>query len=213
MTIVCFVLAGYAALHIAVDLYERARERLGQCRAASLFCSAPLLAGITAGSGIATAAAVASDPPRVIRQTIDGMVGTEAFAISAIVASLGALWALTVATRLPGALRHAHERQSTIELLRREGRRYSGRLRLGEISFWLGNTPELNVTVTYDSPAGQHKVKARMRTSPDRVPADGSIVVVFAASEGAASEGVKYIELDAGADAIFEPEQRYTPSE
>ncbi|MGO4582857.1 hypothetical protein AB4Z38_03045 [Arthrobacter sp. 2RAF6] len=207
-TIAGFVVAGYLTLHITVDLSEHARERLGQRRAASLFRSAPLLAGMAVGCGIAAAVAIASDPPEVIRQTIDCMVGTESIAISAVVASCAAGWGLTVVARLPGALRHAHERQSTIERLRLEGRRYAGRLHLGEISFWLGDNPELNVTVTYGSTAGQHEVRARMRTSPDRVPADGSRVLVFTDLNGTI-----HIELDAAAGTVFEPEQRYTAAE
>lgn len=51
-------------------------------------------------------------------------------------------------------------------------------------------------------------IRARMRTSPDRVPADGSRVVVFTDLDGDI-----HIELDAVADTVFEPEQRYTAAE
>lgn len=66
----------------------------------------------------------------------------------------------------------------------------------------------VRLRVTYDSPAGKREVRARMRTSPDRVPTDGSKVVVYTDLEGAI-----HIELDAFADTIFGPEQRYTAAE
>jgi hypothetical protein len=209
-TVVGFILFVYAALQVTVDLSERVREQFGQRRAASLFWMAPLLAGIAIGCGGAAAVAVAgaSDPIWIIRQTMDGRIGTAAIAISTFMALSAALWGLVVAVRLPFALRYAHQRQATIERLRRDGYRCAGWLHLGDVCFWLGNNPELDVTVTCDSPAGKHTVAARMRTSPDRVPKDGSGVVVFTDLEGAV-----HIELDAYADTLFEPEQRYTPSE
>jgi hypothetical protein len=113
-----------------------------------------------------------------------------------------------VLVRLPGALLHARRTQATIERLRRDGRRYAGTVRLGRIVFWLGSNPELDVTIAYDSPAGSHEVRARMRTSPDRVPADGSRVVVFDDLRG-----VVHVELDLDAEPAFEPEARYAASE
>ena len=47
-----------------------------------------------------------------------------------------------------------------------------------------------------------------MRTSPDRVPADGSKVVVFDDLRGD-----PHIELDPDATPSFEPAERYTASE
>jgi hypothetical protein len=72
----------------------------------------------------------------------------------------------------------------------------------------LHNDPELDVTVTYKSPVGRHEISARMRSSPDRVPKDGSMVVVLTDLQGAL-----HIELDRDAEPVFEPEQRYPPSE
>ncbi|WP_157574413.1 hypothetical protein [Jiangella muralis] len=202
------LVVGYLALYVTVGLAEHARGRLGQRRAASLSYLAPLLAGITVGAGAGAAVAAGSDPAEGMRQALDGVPGTEATLISAVVAVLAALWGLTVAARLPSALRHARERQQRIERLRRDGRRYAGRLQLGGIRFWLHNDPELDVVVTYDSPAGRHEVPARMRSSPDRVPKNGSRVVVFTDPRNAV-----HIELDRDAQPAFEPEQRYTPSE
>jgi hypothetical protein len=45
------IVLGYATLHVTVDLADRARNRLGQRRAASLFYLTALLAGIAVGAG------------------------------------------------------------------------------------------------------------------------------------------------------------------
>jgi hypothetical protein len=198
----------YVSAVLTVGVAERARDAFGQRRAASLFYLAPLLAGVILGSGIGAAVAVGPDAAEGVRQTLDGRLGTEAVAISAAVALLAAVWFLTVAARLPGALRHARRRQETIERLRRDGHRYAGRLRLGSVRFWLHSEPELDVTVTYDSPTGRHEVSARMRSSADRVPKDGSRVVVLTDLRGAV-----HIELDPAVEPVFEPEERYSPSE
>lgn len=199
---------GYLALLAAVDLAERARERFGQRRAAALFYLTPLLAGITVGSGAGAAAALGPSWPEGVRRALDGVPGTEAVLVSAVVAALAAVWGLSVVAQLPAALRHARKRQETIERLRRDGHRYAGTVRLGEVKFWLHNDPELDVTVTYDSPAGRHEVAARMRSSTERVPKDGSRVVVLTDLRGAV-----HVELDPDAEPEFEPEQRYAPSE
>ncbi|TDX03354.1 hypothetical protein [Kribbella sp. VKM Ac-2566] len=202
------VVVGYLVLAVTSDLTENARQRLGQRRAASLLRSAPLLAGMSVGAFISAATAVAPDPSDVLRRTVHGEIGTESIAISAVVAIVTGLWAVTVAVRLPSALQHARQRQATIEGLRRDGRQYAGQVKLGRVAIWLGNNPELEVTIAYESPAGSHEVQARMRTSPDRVPADGSQVVVFDDLRG-----VVHVELDTAAEPAFEPEARYAPSE
>lgn len=199
---------GYLAVHVTVGLGEHAQDQFGQRRASSLYYLAPLLAGITLGSGVGAAITVGPETAEGVRRALDGEPGTEAAFISAAVALLAAVWGLTVAARLPGALRHARRCQQTIERLRRDGRRYAGRLRLGGVRFWLHSDPELDVTVAYESPAGRHQVAARMRTTPARVPKDGSLVVVLSDLQGAV-----HIELDPAAEPVFEPEQRYTPSE
>ncbi|MFI6427817.1 hypothetical protein [Promicromonospora sp. NPDC050880] len=201
---------GYLAVLGTVGLAEHARETFGQRRAASLWSWAPLLAGVAlgAGGGAVARVATADDPAARVRETLDGAPGTEGVLIPAVVAVLAAGWGLTIAARLPGALRHARGRQETIERLRRDSLRYTGRLRLGEVRLWLHNDPELDVTVVYDTPAGRREVTARMRTSADRVPVDGSAVVVLDDLRGAL-----HVELDPDADPVFAPEQRYTPSE
>jgi hypothetical protein len=202
------VVVGYLVLYVTVDQTEQARQRLGQRRASGLLRSAPVLAGICVGAGISVITAVAPDPSGTFRRTVHGLIGTEAIAISAVVAVLSGLWCIAVLVRLPGALLHARRTQATIERLRRDGRRYAGTVKLGRIVFWLGSNPELDVTIAYDSPAGSHEVRARMRTSPDRVPADGSRVVVFDDLRG-----VVHVELDLDAEPAFEPEARYAASE
>jgi hypothetical protein len=202
------VVLGYLALLTTVGLAERARERFGQRRAASLFYLTPLLAGITVGSGAGVALALGSGWREGTRRALDGVPGTEAVLVSAVVTVLAAVWGLVVAAQLPAALRHARQRQETIERLRRDGHRYAGTVRLGEVSFWLHNDPELDVTITYDSPAGRHEVAARMRSSTERVPKDGSKVVVLTDLRGAV-----HIELDPDVEHVFEPEERYPPSE
>jgi hypothetical protein len=202
------LLVGYLALVVTVGLGERGRERFGQRRAASLFYLAPLLAGIAVGSGAGAALALGSGWPEGVQQVLDGVPGTEAVSISAAVAVLTAGWGLVVVAQLPAALRHARKRQETIERLRRDGHRYAGSLRLGAVRFWLHNDPELDVTVMYDSPAGRHEIAARMRSSTERVPKNGSRVVVLTDLQGAV-----HIELDPDVDTVFEPEERYTPSE
>ncbi|WP_036962265.1 hypothetical protein [Promicromonospora kroppenstedtii] len=197
---------GYLAVLATVDLSERAQENLGQRRAASMFYRAPLLAGVTVGAAVGADLALAAD--QRVRQVLDGVPGTEAVLVSAVVAVLAALWGVVVMVRLPGALRLARRRQETIARLRREGQRYAGRLVLGDVRFWLHGDPELDVTVTYDSPAGQHEVAARMRTSPHRVPRNGSSMIVLTDLRGAV-----HLELDSDAGVTFEPEERYTPSE
>jgi hypothetical protein len=47
-----------------------------------------------------------------------------------------------------------------------------------------------------------------MRSSADRVPKDGSRVVVLTDLRGAV-----HIELDPAVEPVFEPEERYSPSE
>jgi hypothetical protein len=202
------IVLGYATLHVTVDLADRARNRLGQRRAASLFYLTALLAGIAVGAGARAVSGLGPDPEETLRRTLDGRLGTEGVFISAVLAIAAAVWWLTVAARLPGALRHARERQATIERLRRDGYRYTGVLHLGDIRFWLHNAPELDVTVTYESPAGLHEIAARMRTTPDQVPKDGSRAVVLTDLQGGL-----HIELDRDAEPEFEPEERYTPSE
>jgi hypothetical protein len=200
---------GYASLYVTVDLAERARSRLGQRRAASLFYMTPLLAGIAVGAGSRAVSGLGPDPEETLRRTLDGQIGTEGIFISGVVAIAFAIWGLTVVARLPGALHHARKRQATIERLRRDGYRCAGVLHLGGIRFWLHNAPELDVTVTYESPAGrQHEVAARMRTTPDCVPKDRSKVVVLTDLQGDL-----HVELDRDAEPEFEPEERYTPSE
>lgn len=202
------VVVGYLLLAVTSDLTNNARQRLGQRRAATLLRSAPVLAGMCVGAFISTATAVATDPSDVVRRTVNGVIGTESIAISAVLAVVTGLWCVTVVVRLPSALLHARQRQVTIERLRRDGHRYAGQVKLGRIVLWLGNNPELEVTITYDSPAGSHEIRARMRTSPDRVPADGSRVVVLDDLRG-----VVHVELDLEAEPAFEPEARYAPSE
>jgi hypothetical protein len=202
------VVLGYLAVLSSVDLAERGREALGQRRASSLFYLTPLLAGIVLGSGAGAAVALGPDPADGVRRALDGALGTEAAAISAAVALLAAVWLLTVVARLPGALGHARKRQSTIERLRRDGHRYAGRLWLGGVRFWLHSDPELDVSVTYESPAGRREVSARMRSSPERVPKNGSQVIVLTDLAGAV-----HIELDPAVEPVFEPEKRYSPSE
>jgi hypothetical protein len=202
------VVVGYLLLLVTIDLGEQARQRLGQRRVASLLWSAPLLAGVAVGAGISAGTALAPDPSGTVERALDGVPGTDALAISAVVTVLAALWWISVAARLPSALRHARGRQETIERLRRDGRRFAGSVTLGDVRFWLGSNPELDVVIAYESPAGTHVPPARMRTSPDRVPADGSPVVVFDDLRG-----VVHVELDADAEFGFEPEARYTASE
>ncbi len=202
------VVVGYLVLYVTVDQTEQARQRLGQRRASGLFRAAPVLAGMSVGAGISVSTAVAPDPSETFRRTVHGLIGTEAIAIPAVVAVLTGVWCIAVLVRLPGALLHARKGQVAIERLRRDGRRYAGTVKLGRIVFWLGNNPELEVTIAYDSPAGSHEIRARMRTSPDRVPADGSRVVVFDDLRG-----VVHVELDTAAEPAFEPEARYAPSE
>ncbi|MGW5194162.1 hypothetical protein ACWEOO_33235 [Kribbella sp. NPDC004138] len=153
-------------------------------------------------------AALAPDPSGTLRRTLDGLLGTEAIAVSAVVTVLAAPWWITVVTRLPSALRHARRRQETIERLRRDGRRFPGTVTLGDVRVWLGRNPELDVVIAYESPARTRVLPGRMRTSPDRVPADGSQVVVFDDLRG-----VVHVELDLDAEFAFEPEERYTASE
>lgn len=203
-----FIVLGYLALLATVGLAERARERFGQRRAASLFYLTPLLAGVTVGSGAGAAVALGSGWREGAQRALAGVPSTEAVLVSAVVAVLAAVWGLVVAAQLPAALRHARKRQETIERLRRDGRRYAGTVRLGEVRVWLHNDPELDVTVTYDSPAGRHEVAARMRSSTERVPKDGSRVVVLTDLQGAF-----HIELDPDVEQVFEPEERYSPSE
>ncbi|MFD7307287.1 hypothetical protein [Promicromonospora sp. NPDC059942] len=197
---------GYLAVLATVDLGERAQDHLGQRRAASMFYLAPLLTGITVGAAVGTDLALGAD--QRVSQVLDGVPGTEAVLVSAVVAVLAALWGVVVLVRLPGALRHARRRQETIERLRRDGHRHAGRVRLGDVRIWLHNDPELTVTVTYDSPAGSHEVAGWMRTSPDRVPKDGSRVVVLTDLRGAV-----HVELDRDGEVAFEPPERYAPSE
>lgn len=199
---------GYLSLLVTVDLAERSREQLGQRRAAALFYLTPLLVGITVGAGTRAVGALGPDSAETVRRTLEGRIGTEGIAISAAVAVAAAVWGLTVVARLPGALRHARARQTMIERLRRDGHRYAGQVHLGSIRFWLHSDPELDVTVVYELPVGWREVAARMRTSPDRVPVDGSTVVVLTDLQGAL-----HVELDRDADPVFEPEGRYTPSE
>jgi hypothetical protein len=199
---------GYLAVLATVDLGERAQDHLGQRRAASMFYLAPLLIGITVGAGAGADLALGVD--QHVSQVLDGVPGTEAVFVSAVVAVLAALWGAVVVVRLPGALRQARRRQETIARLRRDGQRYTGRLKLGDVRFWLHSDPELavTVTVTYDTPAGQNEVAARMRTSPNRVPRTGSSMIVLTDLRGAV-----HLELDLDAGPVYEPEQRYAPSE
>ncbi|MGW2091493.1 hypothetical protein [Promicromonospora sukumoe] len=197
---------GYLAVLAAVNLGEHAQDRLGQRRAASMFYLAPLLTGITVGAAAGADLALGVD--QHVSQVLDGVPGTEAVLVSAVVAVLAGLWGVVVLVRLPGALRLARRRQETIARLRRDGQRYTGRLMLGRVSHWLHSDPELDVTVTYDSPAGRHSVAARMRTSPDRVPRTGSSMIVLTDLRGAV-----HLELDLDAGPVYEPEERYTPSE
>ncbi|GAA2813546.1 hypothetical protein [Kribbella solani] len=206
--IVAAVVGGYLTLFVTTDVTEQARQRFGQRRAASFLRSAPLLAGLFAGAAISVVTALRIDTAETIRRTTQGLIGTEAIAISAALAVLAGLWWVAVMLRLPGALLHAYQRQTTIDRLRRDGRRYGGQVRLGDIVYWLGNNPELNVTIEYDSPAGHHQRRARMRTSPDRVPTDGSRVIVYDDLRGDV-----HVELDRAAGPVWAPEARYTPSE
>lgn len=199
---------GYLSLWITVDLGERARDRLGQRRAASFFYLAPLLTGIMLGAGAQAVSGLGPDPAETWRLTLEGRFGTEGIAVSAAVAVAAAVWGLTIAARLSGALRHARDRQRTIDRLRRDGQRYAGQVHLGSLRFWLHNEPELDVTVTYESPVGRHQVAARLRSTPDQVPKNGSRVVVLTDLQGGL-----HIELDRDAAPEFEPEGRYTPSE
>ncbi|WP_350277666.1 hypothetical protein [Kribbella sp. HUAS MG21] len=198
----------YLLLLVTVDLGEHARQRLGQRRVAVLLWSAPTLAGIAVGAGISTGTAFAPDPSGTLRRTLDGLIGTEAIALSAVLTVLAGFWWITVVARVPSALRHARRRQETIERVRRDGRRFTGSVRLGDVRFWLGRNPELDVAIVYHSPSGSHVLPGRMRTSPDRVPADGSPVVIFDDLRG-----VVHVELDVDAEFAFEPEQRYTAAE
>jgi hypothetical protein len=206
--ILAAIVVGYLLLLVTLDLGEQARQRLGQRRVATLLASAPTLAGIAVGAGISAGTAFAPDPSGTLRRALDGLIGTEAIAVSVVLTILTGLWWISVVARLPSALRHARRRQETIERLRRDGRRFSGSVRLGDVRFWLGSNPELDVAIVYESPAGTHVLPGRMRTSPDRVPADGSPVVVFDDLRG-----VVHVELDVDAEFTFEPEARYTAAE
>ncbi|RNL64355.1 hypothetical protein EFK50_07455 [Nocardioides marmoriginsengisoli] len=198
----------FAAQWVTTDLADRARVRLGQSRAASLLWSTVLLIGGAAGGFVAVARQLGPDPAEVLRRTFDFQIGTESVFITGVVAIAALLWGLVTAARLPAGLRYARARQADIERLRRDGSRYVGRLRLGEIIYWLGSNPELHVTVDYDSPGGAREARARMRTSPDRVPADGSAVLVFTDHAGTV-----HLELDPSAETVFAPEDRYTATD
>ncbi|MGZ0147455.1 hypothetical protein ACXJJ3_10320 [Kribbella sp. WER1] len=202
------VVVAYVLLHFSLAFGEEARQRLGQSRAAGLLVGSALLAGVAVGSGWSVATGFSVDPSGTLRRTLDFRIGTEAYAVSAALAIVAVLWWILVAGRLPAALVAARERQATIERLRRDGRRYGGTVKLGRIVFWFGQSPELEVTIAYDSPAGAHEIPARMRTSPDRVPADGSKVVVLDDLRGDL-----YVELDPGATPTYAPAERYTASE
>ncbi|MGW7680161.1 hypothetical protein ACWGID_05440 [Kribbella sp. NPDC054772] len=206
--IVATVVVAYVLLHFSLVFGEEARQRLGQSRAAGLLVGSALLAGVAVGAGFSVVTGFSVDPSGTLRRTLDFRIGTEAYAISAALALVAVLWWILVLGRLPAALVAARERQTTIERLRRDGHRYAGTVKLGRIVFWLGQSPELDVTIAYDSPAGAHEIKARMRTSPDRVPADGSKVVVFDDLRGDL-----HIELDRDATPSFEPSESYTASE
>lgn len=104
------VVLGYLALLATVGLAERARERFGQRRTASLFYQTPLLAGITMGSGVGVALALGPSWSEHARRALDGVPGTEAVLVSAVVTVVAAVWAVVVATQLPAALRHARRR-------------------------------------------------------------------------------------------------------
>ncbi|GAA3127537.1 hypothetical protein JOF29_007492 [Kribbella aluminosa] len=159
------------------------------------------------GAGLSVVTGFSVDPG-TLQRTRDFRIGTEAYAISAALALVAVVRWIFVVGRLPSALVQAREQQATIDRLRRDGHRYAGIVKLGCIVFWLGSSPELEVTIAYDSPAGAHEIKARMRTSPDRVPADGSRIVVFDDLRGDL-----HVELDLDATPSFEPEQRYTASD
>ncbi|HWD77465.1 MAG TPA: hypothetical protein VG497_01230 [Kribbella sp.] len=202
------VVAAYLLLSFSLVFGEQARERLGQSRAAGLLVGSALLAGIAVGAAFSTVTGFSVDPSGTLRRTLDFRIGTEAYAISAALALVAVLWWMLVLARLPAALVTARERQLTIERLRRDGHRYTGTVTLGRIVFWLGQSPELEVTIAYDSPAGAHEIAARMRTSPDRVPTNGSKVVVLDDLRGDV-----HIELDPEATPSFEPSGRYTAAE
>ncbi|MFD7158851.1 hypothetical protein ACFV9C_29925 [Kribbella sp. NPDC059898] len=206
--ILATVVVAYVLLHFSLAFGEEARQRLGQSRAAGLLVGSALPAGIAVGAGASVVTGFSADPSGTLRRTLDFRIGTEAYAISAALALIAVLWWIFVLARLPGALVAAGERQATIERLRRDGHRYAGTVQLGRIVFWLGQSPELEVTIAYDSPAGAHQIKARMRTSPDRVPANGSRVVVLDDLRGDV-----HVELDPDTTPSFAPAERYTASE
>ncbi|MFF0345961.1 hypothetical protein [Kribbella sp. NPDC004875] len=206
--ILATIIGAYVLLHFSLVFGEKARQRLGQSRAAGLLVGSALLAGVAVGAGFSVVTGFSVDPSGTLRRTLDFRIGTEAYAISTVLTLVAVLWWILVVGRLPSALAEARERQATIERLRRDGHRYAGTVKLGRIVFWLGQSPELEVTIAYDSPAGAHEIKARMRTTPDRVPADGSKVVVFDDLRGDV-----HVELDPDADPSFESSERYTASE
>lgn len=198
----------YVAILLATRLHGRAKGVFGQSRSAGLLTTLAITGGLAVGGGswALVSFAIEPAPPFDIRNIATAPEIPRELGV--LVGGVFAAWALWTLARIPGAVRHARNRQQTIERLRTSGTRHQGVL--SEVGFdhlWVFDQPFFTVCVTYDDGGEARAISARMRTTSDRVPVVGTRMIVR--TDGASCS----VELDSSEPTVFEDEGRYRAPE
>jgi MFS family permease len=210
VTVGIAVLLLFVAISMTATSYSRSIEQFGQTRVAGLFATLSVTGGLAAVAGILLFWTLTSDLSRPFDLEAIATSQTIPLELGAVVGASFALWAAIALLRLPGSIAHARRRQVDIERLRKEGLSCIGTLTaLHFTNSWLFNLPIFTVEVHYIVDGAPRVVSAYMRTSADRVPVVGSILVVLTDDRG-----TTHVELDQESGATFEPDVgKYAPSD
>ncbi|MFB7815053.1 hypothetical protein ACFC0X_12760 [Paenibacillus chitinolyticus] len=210
VTVGVAVLLLFVAIGTTGGVYSRSIEQFGQTRVAGLFATLSVAGGLAAVAGILLFWTLTNDLSRPFDLEAIATSPTIPPELGAVVGASLALWAAIALLRLPGSIAHARRRQADIERLREEGLSCTGTLTaLNFTNSWLSNFPIFTVEVNYIVDGAPRVVSAHMRTSADRVPVVGSILIVLTDDRG-----TTHVELDLESGATFEPDVgKYAPSD
>jgi hypothetical protein len=203
------LVVGFFAVRESLNVRDRAKSTFGQARVAGLLAGLTATGGQAVGAAWWLAASVQAQPMPPLDLANIATAPEIPREVGALVGGFWAVWAFTQLVRLPGAVHHARSRQQTLEGLRFTGIRHEGVFtRVDFRNLWVWDQPHFTVEVRFETPEGPEVVRAHMRTDADRVPVEGTRVIVLTDATGAVA-----VELDETVDIVWEPENKYRAPE
>jgi hypothetical protein len=194
------------AVCVTVNLSARIGAAFGQARLPSIMAFLVVTGGFAVGAGgwLVASLAMRREPALSLHHLVSS--STIPRELGALIGAVFALCSLFALWRVRPAIAHARSRQQTIDRLRRTGTRHAGILtEVTFRNFWLFDRPVFKIQVTYDDRGEARVLPVHMRTTAERVPVEGSRMVVL--TDGA---GSVHVELDRSRDLTFEADyERY----